>query len=228
MKTYSIIWDFDGTIIPSEPHDSEQTLLVHRLNRSKNEIPLFRRLAANVIVYVDKREKLWQPFCKLALPFFIGAESEIINQVAGDLSDRISEEARHVFRTLNKHGHQMIVLSCGIADLSESVLKKAGLRSCFEIVEGNRFEIVNGRIAGMVYTMANPQDKVNFLQEKGIRPEQTVAIGDGYTDIPLLDWAKIPIMLNKNGKKKRFYGHKNYIFISKISEIIPTLGKTNI
>ena len=116
-----------------------------------------------------------------------------------------------------------MVLSCGTADLSERVIKLIGLAHCFEYVEGNRFHFVNGKITGMMYNMDNPEQKVKFLQKKRISPENAVAVGDGYTDIPLLNWAAIPVMIDRTGKKKTLFGHKNFKFISEISEILTIL-----
>ena len=33
MRKLTIIWDFDGTILPSTPFDSEQSLLLYRMNQ---------------------------------------------------------------------------------------------------------------------------------------------------------------------------------------------------
>ena len=38
MKLYTIIWDFDGTILPSDPYDSEQTLLLYKVNGAGEKI----------------------------------------------------------------------------------------------------------------------------------------------------------------------------------------------
>jgi len=32
METLTIIWDFDGTILPLAPFDSEQSLLLNRMD----------------------------------------------------------------------------------------------------------------------------------------------------------------------------------------------------
>ena len=83
--------------------------------------------------------------------------------------------------------------------------------------------MANDQISGMLHCMDNPENMVKFLQHKGIHADQTIAIGDGYTDIPLLEWAQIPIMLDRTGKKKALYGHKNYKFISELAEVLNIL-----
>ena len=63
--------------------------------------------------------------------------------------------------------------------------------------------------------IANPDDKIRWLERRGISADETLAVGGGYTDIPLLDWAKISVLLDKTGKKQKQYAHKIRI-ISKL------------
>jgi phosphoserine phosphatase len=62
---------------------------------------------------------------------------------------------------------------------------------CFESIAGNRFNISRGLINGMTLHVPNPVDKVKWVKKRGISADEAIAVGDGYTDIPLLDWAKI-------------------------------------
>jgi len=213
MKTYSIIWDFDGTLLPNDPYDSEQSLLMYKLYETQEKISLVLHALTRILIYADNREHLRKTFKRFYAWSLKGTGGNILDQVSQRLAAKILETDRQAIIELKRQGHAMMVLSCGTADLSERVLKIAGMADCFEVIEGNRFEMVNNQISGMRHIMDNPKNKVKFLQKKGIRPEHTVAIGDGYTDIPLLEWAQIPIMLDRTGKKKALYGHKNYQFI---------------
>ena len=62
MRQHTIIWDFDGTILPTEPYDSEQSLLIHKLNEQKKEISLFKRWVAQAIIYADMKEWIGKYF----------------------------------------------------------------------------------------------------------------------------------------------------------------------
>ena len=223
MKLYTIIWDFDGTLLPNDPYDSEQSLLMYKLFENEEKISLVLRTLTRILIYADNREHLRKTFKRFYACFLKGTGVNILDQVSQRLAVKISEKDRQAVIELKRQGHAMMVVSCGTADLSERVLKIAGLGDCFDVIEGNRFEMANDQISGMLYSMDNPENKVKFLQNKGIRPERTVAIGDGYTDIPLLEWVQIPIMMDRTGKKKALYGHKNYKFISEISEILTVL-----
>jgi phosphoserine phosphatase len=223
MKLYTIIWDFDGTLLPNDPYDSEQSLLMYKLYETEEKVSLALRTLTRILIYADNREHLRKTFKRFYAWFLKGTGGNILDEVSLRLAAKIPQSDRQVLMQLKSAGHRMMVLSCGTADLSERVIKMIGLARCFDYVVGNRFNIVNGKITGMMLNMDNPEEKVNFMQEKRISPENAIAVGDGYTDIPLLNWAGIPVMMDRTGKKKALFGHKNFKFISEISEILNLL-----
>jgi len=225
MKRYTIIWDFDGTILPPEPYDSEQSLLIHKLNQSREEIPFFMHVVGRVIIYADMKKQLRRTFKKLYLHFLMGTQIEVLDHVAEPLAEKISEADRQTLLRLKEDGHNMMVLSCGTVDLSERVLKIAGLDNCFSMIRGNRFRIENDQIIGMDFHIPNPEDKLKLINAQDIRPENSIVIGDGYTDHPLLSWAGIPVLIDRTGKKKARYAKKGYHVIFSIPEIVEMIEK---
>jgi phosphoserine phosphatase len=225
MRPYTIIWDFDGTLFPQEPYDSEQLLLIYRLNQLEGAIPLWKRAAARVYIHVDMKEWLqkgWfrKVFNTFYLWFLKGTPVETLDQVAASLVESISEADRQTLLRLKTKDHRMIVLSCGTADLSTRVLKRAGVDQCFDMIVAKKFAIENGQIVGMNFHFSTPDDKLKFINEQKLYPEKTVVIGDGYTDLPLLDWAGVSIMIDRTGEKSVQYRNKNYYFISSLPEIL--------
>jgi len=107
----------------------------------------------------------------------------------------------------------MMVLSCGTADLSERVLRFAGLFDCFSRIEGNRFQFDADRIVGMQLRLPNPEDKLIMIKRLNLPPDRTIVVGDGYTDLPLLNWASIPVIIDRSGKKKKQFTSRNFYFI---------------
>ena len=148
-----------------------------------------------------------------------GTSVDIFNPVGARLASKIPAADRQALKDLADHRHRMMVLSCGTVNLSEDTLLKAGLREYFEVLAGNRFESQNGKISSMTLHIPNPEDKVKFLVGQGIDPETCVAVGDGYTDIPMLDWAKIPVLVDRVGRKQERYAKKDYLVIRSLSEI---------
>lgn len=220
MKKYTIIWDFDGTILPPEPYDSEQATLIHILNQRGKKISFLKRLFAKAIIYADKKEMFRRLFKKFFIHFLINTKIETLDKVAEMLAQKISITDRKTFLKLKEYGHHMIVISCGTADLSEKILRHAGIETCFKKVEGNRFKIESGHIVGMDFHIPDPQDKLKLVRAWNISPKNSIVVGDGYTDRPLLDWAEIPVLIDRTGKKKTQYTGKKYLIISSINEII--------
>ena len=218
-KHYTILWDFDGTLLPSNPYDSEQSLMLYKLHQTAERIPILNRALARVLLYADRKEHLRKVFKQFYIRFMTGTDLALLDLVCTRMAERISEVDRNAVRSLADNGHRMIVLSCGTADLGEKILGSAGIINCFENIIGNRFETINGRISGMTLHVPNPEDKVRYVKEQKMNPKTCVAVGDGYTDIPILDWAEISILVDRTGKKQFKYAHKNYQFVKSLTEI---------
>ena len=220
MKPSMIIWDFDGTLVPNDPYDSEQTLLLYKLNEGGEKLPFFIRALALTLLYADQKEHLRKVFKRFYIRFMTGTAMDIFDPVCTRLAAKISEADRQALMQLANQGYRMIVLSCGTANLCENTLQKAGLAGCFESIAGNRFESENGKISTMTLYIPNPEDKVRYLVKRKIEPGRCMAVGDGYTDIPMLDWAKISVLIDRTGRKQIKYAHKNYRFVRSLPEIL--------
>jgi len=219
-KPYTIVWDFDGTLIPNDPCDSEQTLMMYKLYEAGEKISIFAHALARILIYADQKEYGRKLFKQFYIRFMQGDSADIFKPVGRRLAAKISAADREALTALAGQGHRMIVLSCGTVNLSEATLYEAGLDDCFEIYAGNRFETVNGKISSMTLHVPNPEDKVRFLTARKIDPSRCLAVGDGYTDIPMLDWAKISVLLDRTGRKQQRYANKNYHFVRSLPDIL--------
>ena len=224
MKTDTIIWDFDGTLLPLAPYDSEQTFMMYKLNDAVPRTRFIVRAAARLLIWADRRQMLRKTFKRFYIQLMKGTPAAVMDQIGKRLSDSISNEDRQTIESLKTLNYRMLVLSCGTADLSERTLQNAGLGDCFEAIVGNRFKVNNALINGMTLHVPNPINKVKWVEKMGLSPANTIAVGDGYTDIPLLEWAKISVLVDRTGKKRRKYNHRDYRFISSISEILDVMN----
>ncbi len=228
MKNDLIIWDFDGTILPSDPYDSEQTLLLFRLTAPEEKISIFRRVVAKAAIYADRKELLKASFKKYYLWLLKGTPIEVLDRVAEKLAKKITIADRRIYLGLYDKGYTMIVLSCGTFDLIERILYFADLEKCFTVIKGNRFESQNNRITGMAFHILTPQDKLTLMKDRGTVPETTIVVGDGYTDLPLLDWAGIPVMMDRTGLKRKRFAQKGYRFISTAADMLEVVSKPQV
>ena len=224
-KPVHIIWDFDGTLLPNRPYDSEQTLMLHKLKTSSDKISIIVRALAHLLYYADNKEHLSAAFKHFYAWFMKGTSVSVLHTVCEQLAEKISAPDRQSLLALKSRGHRMAVLSCGTADLCERILEMADVAACFDFIVGNRFQIDNGRITGMTLKMKNPQSKVTVLNSMGMAAAATIAVGDGYTDVPMLDWSRIPVVMDPSGLKRKRFTHKKYDYIASISELLPLIDK---
>ncbi len=227
MEKVTIIWDFDGTILPNAPFDSEQSLLRHRMCQPEAQFGLLKKGCVQAVIYADRKERFRKTFKKSYVRLLKGTPASTLDDVCRHLAEKISTADRSSLRKLKATGYDMIVLSCGTADLSERVLKFAGLKDCFRLIAGNRFRFIADRIAGMDFHIPDPDDKLKFAKNLKLSPQRTIVVGDGYTDLPLLNWSSIPVMIDRIGKKKKRFTFHLFYFISSIPEIM-TIIEENI
>lgn len=225
MTPHTIIWDFDGTLYPLRPLDSEQVLLRMRRTQLQNGLSRFLHIWVEGLIYGDRRQwfmnkparKLYRMLYGLALK---GTPATFLDRVAGDIAALISADDRKALRELYTRHLRMLVVSCGTLELCEKVLDKAGLRECFETVRANPLNLEAGRIMGGVSLLVSAEDKLSLARElTGNNPRGVVAVGDGYTDIPLLDWVQYPVMMDSGHASEARYAGKPYCFVDSITAL---------
>ena len=223
MEKFTIVWDFDGTLLPNDPYDSEQSLMLYRLYEAGEKIPFSIRALARALLYADQKQYLRKVFKKFYIRLMTGSSVDIFDPVCRRLAASIPQADRQTLTQLGDRGHPMMVLSCGTANLIKRTLEYAGLAGCFTTIAGNQFEDGNGTISGMTLHIPNPEDKVRYLVRQQIDPDRCVAVGDGYTDIPMLDWAKISVLVDRTGKKQVKYARKKYRSVQSLTAILDIL-----
>ncbi len=216
----NIVWDFDGTILPMIPYDSEQTLLLYRLENEERS-SLFRRLFIKALMYADMKGWLGHYFKPMYIRAVRGLEIEALDTVTEELARRISEDDVRTFRELYERGHELVLVSCGTLDLSRATFSKAGIDGYFRAIVANNFTVRDGRILSMEFRTLYPEDKLRVVKDMGYQPEDTVVVGDGPTDIPLLEWSKFPVVIDRKGSRVGRFTGRGYRIISSIRDIIP-------
>ncbi len=220
----NIVWDFDGTVLPMTPYDSEQTLLLYHLKKGKSS-SILRKLFIRAIMYADMKGWLGHLFKPMYIRAIKGSDIRAVEIVASRLAKRISSDDIETFRELYSRGHELVLVSCGTLDLSKITFETAGISKYFSSIIANNFVVRDGRIESMEFRTLYPEDKLKIIEEMGYKPENTVVVGDGPTDIPLLEWSNFPVIIDRERKRAKRFRNKNYHVISKIAEILPLIRK---
>ena len=225
-----IVWDYDGTILPFAPYDSEQYLLDYLNNNSNpgGNLPYYKKIVSKMAIYADTRELLGHSFKKYYNWILKRTDSSILEEVNNGLASLIPDDHVSTIKVLNMQGYDMSIISCGTGDLCIPPLKTKEVDHCFSFIESNFFHYKDNRIHGMKYNVLKGRDKVFHAEKRGLDPEKTVVIGDGYTDIPLLDWSSFPVLIDPLGEKREKLSGRNYHFIDCIPQLTDLVNSYNL
>jgi phosphoserine phosphatase len=109
--------------------------------------------------------------------------------VLADIGDslRLTEGAETLFSELRRLGYKTAILSGGFSYFAKQLQAKLGI----DYVFANELQIVDGVVTGVaVEPIVDAQRKADLLRElaakEGLRLEQTIAVGDGANDLPML------------------------------------------
>lgn len=115
-----------------------------------------------------------------------GLPADVINQVYAERV-RMMPGARVLVQTMIGFGAVTALVSGGFVPFAERVAAALG----FEEVMANHLEVANGRLTGRVLApVTGPDVKRSTLQRlirlHGLRPDETLAVGDGANDLPMI------------------------------------------
>lgn len=121
-----------------------------------------------------------------------GLDSSVLEKVAQRLP--MTEGAEELVASLKALGFKTAILSGGFNYFGEHLKRKLG----FDYVYANELEIEDGKVTGRVTgRVVDGQRKAELLREiaakEGVRLEQTIAVGDGANDLPMLSIAGLGI-----------------------------------
>ena len=114
-----------------------------------------------------------------------GLDESVLQQIAHDLP--ITEGAERLIQNLKRMGYKVGILSGGFNYFANHLKEKFKL----DCVSANELDIVDGKLTGEVKgDIVNGEKKAKLLQKMaknlGIGMEQTIAVGDGANDLPML------------------------------------------
>lgn len=121
-----------------------------------------------------------------------GLSEEVLHDVAVRLP--ITKGARRLIDTLKTYGFKTAILSGGFTYFGHYLQKELGI----DYVYANELEIKDGVLTGnYLGDIVNGEMKAEYLKEiakkEGINISQTIAVGDGANDLPMLNLAGLGI-----------------------------------
>ena len=136
---------------------------------------------------------------------------------------RLSPGAERLIGTLQSQGIKTLLVSGGFTFFTERLQKRLNL----DYSAANTLEIVNGKltghISGDILDAQAKADQLNRIREKlGFGSDQTVAIGDGANDLPMLAQAAVSIAYHA---KPIVRAQANYALnFNDLDAVLPLLG----
>ena len=121
-----------------------------------------------------------------------GLSEEVLEDIGAGL--RLTDGAERLFAALKRLGYKTAILSGGFTYFARQVQARLGI----DYVYANELEIVDGKLTGRaVEPIVDAQRKADLLRElasrEGLELEQTIAVGDGANDLPMLALAGLGV-----------------------------------
>jgi phosphoserine phosphatase len=121
-----------------------------------------------------------------------GLDESVIECLAQNL--KLTEGAAELIATIKKLGYKTAILSGGFSYFGKFLQQRLGI----DYVYANELDIKDGKVTGKVIgQVVNGQRKADLLREiakkEGILLDQTIAVGDGANDLPMLSLAGLGI-----------------------------------
>ncbi|KIF65642.1 phosphoserine phosphatase [Pseudomonas fluorescens] len=122
---------------------------------------------------------------KERLALLKGLDVSVLDSIGASL--RLTEGAETLFAELKRLGYKTAILSGGFTYFAKQLQARLGI----DYVFANELEVVDGKCTGVaVEPIVDAQRKADLLKElahkEGLRLEQTIAVGDGANDLPML------------------------------------------
>jgi phosphoserine phosphatase len=167
------VFDMDSTLIEAEVID--ELAKAHGIGDLVSAITE-RAMAGELDFRASFKERL---------ALLKGLDVSVLDRIGASL--RLTEGAETLFAELKRMGYKTAILSGGFRYFADQIAARLGI----DYVYANELQVENGQCTGIaVEPIVDAQRKADLLRElaqrEGLSLEQTVAVGDGANDLPML------------------------------------------
>jgi phosphoserine phosphatase len=167
------VFDMDSTLIEAEVID--ELAKAHGVGERVSEITE-RAMRGELDFRASFKERL---------ALLKGLDVKVLDEIGASL--RLTEGAETLFTELKRLGYKTAILSGGFTYFARQLQAKLGIDYIF----ANELEVVDGKCTGhAIEPIVDAQRKADLLRElaskEGLSLEQTIAVGDGANDLPML------------------------------------------
>ena len=189
MKYKLIIFDIDGTITR---HISSWRYIHERLGLWTNRAFRYQEdFFAGKISY--------RKFCELDAAHWKGMSEKKVRTIFKKV--RYSRNAASTIKKLKAMGFKLAAVSTGLQFMSDRIKKELG----FDYTISNRLSCRNGKLTGGVKVNLEHGAKGTILahihKRFGVKPHETISVGDSVGDIPLAKNSGYSIAFNSSSKE---------------------------
>ena len=152
-----------------------------------------KREVAEVTERAMRGELVFEEALRARVALLEGLDANMIDRCRAERV-RLTPGAQSLVRTMRRDGALTILVSGGFTRFADPVGEEIG----FERVVANHLGILNEQLTGEVQTpiVGAEAKRLALIEgrgERGLSPEQTLAVGDGANDIPMLREAGLGI-----------------------------------
>jgi phosphoserine phosphatase len=175
-----VCFDMDSTLIQTEVIDE----LAHRAGVGEEVSKITEAAMRGEINFADS--------FKQRIALLKGLDEKVMIEIAENLP--LTEGTERLFHTLRKYGFKTAILSGGFTYFGKYLQNKLGV----DYVFANQLEIADGKLTGnYLGEIIDGNKKAELLRniafKEDIHLAQTVAVGDGSNDLPMINIAGLGI-----------------------------------